>query len=76
MGIIARQQGTDYVIASDRNTGDARTNRPPKGKPSEQYEVWTGSAWSAEMTEAKKFESSDDADEYVRANFSRVTAQG
>ena len=76
MGIIARQNGKDYVIASDRNTGDAKTNRPPKGKPSEQYEVWTGSAWSAEMGDAKKFETSDDVDEYVRANFSRVTGQG
>ena len=75
MGIIVRQQGCEYVIASDRLTGEARTKKAPKGRPSESYEVWTGDIWSSEMIAAKKFGSPDDADEYVRANFAQVTAQ-
>ena len=76
MGIMTRKLGTEYVISSDRSATDAPVNRAPKSRPSESYEVWTGDAWSAEMTAAKKFESLDDADEYVRANFKKVTGQG
>lgn len=75
MGIITRQLDGQFVIASDRSTGDARTNRPPKGKPSDTFEVWSGDAWSTEMSIAKKFETMDDADEYVRAHYQKVTAQ-
>ena len=76
MGIMTRQRGTEYVIASDRSTGEARTNRPPKGKPAESYEVWTGDIWSTQMADAKTFTTLDTADEYVRANFNQVTKQG
>ena len=75
MGIMTRLQGTEYVIASDRGTGDARTNRPPKRSPGDSYEVWTGNTWSTQMTDAKKFDTPDNADEYVRANFARVNTQ-
>jgi hypothetical protein len=36
--------------------------------------VWTGGGWSANNEEAMMFESLDDADEYVRANYARVSA--
>jgi hypothetical protein len=75
MGILTRKQGTDYVIGSDRSATDAPTGRAPKGRPSDSYEVWTGEAWSAVVTEAMTFDTLDDADEYVRANFSKVTGQ-
>jgi hypothetical protein len=76
MGILTRKQGTDYVIGSDRNTTDAPTNRAPKGRSSsDSMAVWTGEAWSAQTTDAMTFATLDDADEYVRANFAKVTAQ-
>lgn len=75
MGILARERDGAFVIASDRRTGEARTKKPPKGKPSESYEVWTGDAWSARMGDAKSFETLDLADEYIRANYSQVTSQ-
>ena len=76
MGIMTRQRDAAFVIASDRSSGEARTKKPPKGKPADVYEVWTGEAWSAQMTQAKTFGSEDDADEYIRANFAQVTSQG
>lgn len=76
MGIMTRQRGVEFIIASDRSTGEARTKKPPKGKPAGMYEVWTGMSWTAQMTEAKIFDSEDDADEYIRANFAQVTSQG
>jgi hypothetical protein len=75
MGIMTCKQGAEYVIGSDRSTADAPTSRPPKGRPSGSLEVWTGEAWSAVMTEAMTFDTLANADEYVRANFSKVTAQ-
>jgi hypothetical protein len=75
MGIMTCKQGTEYVIGSDRSATDAPTNRPPKGRPSGSLEVWTGETWSAVMTDAKTFGTLNDADEYVRANFSKVTGQ-
>jgi hypothetical protein len=73
MGIMTRRQGAGFVISSDRSASDAPTNRPPKGRPTESYEVWTDSGWSAVMSEAKTFGTLDDADDYVRINFARVT---
>jgi hypothetical protein len=70
---MTRRQGTAYVIGSDRSVTDAPTNKAPKGKPSDNYEVWTGEAWSAVMSDAQTFETLDSADEYVRANFEKVT---
>lgn len=75
MGILTRKLGTEYVIGSDRCATDAPVSRAPKSRPSGSYEVWTGDAWSAEMTAAKTFGTLDDADEYVRANFKKVTGQ-
>jgi hypothetical protein len=75
MGILTRKQGTDYVIGSDRFETDAPTARLPKGPLSKNSAVWTGKTWSAVMTEAMTFHTLDDADEYVRANFSKVVGQ-
>ena len=75
MGIMTRQQGTDYVITSDRSSDDTRTSRAPKNAKPEVYEVWTGERWSADMGEAMPFETLDDADDYVRANYPQVAAQ-
>ncbi len=40
-----------------------------------KYRVWTGDSWSTDVSEAKTFASMDQADEYVRANYARVTGQ-
>jgi hypothetical protein len=75
MGILTRKQGTGYVIGSDRSATDAPTARAPKSPVSAGIAVWTGETWSAVMTEAMTFDTLDDADEYVRANFSKVAGQ-
>jgi hypothetical protein len=69
MGILTLQQDGKYVISSDRSMTDAPVNRPPKGKPSGEYEVWTGDAWSSLKTDAMTFATLDEADEYVKANY-------
>ena len=71
MGVITRLQGAAYVICSDRSSTDNPTNSAPKGLPS--FEVWTGEKWSAVMADAKTFSSLDEGDEYIRANFAKVT---
>jgi hypothetical protein len=73
MGILTLQQDGKYVISSDRRMTDAPANRPPKGKPYGDYEVWTGSAWSSTKSEAMTFAALDDADEYVKANYRRLS---
>jgi hypothetical protein len=73
MGIMTRRQGTEFVISSDRGANDAPTSKAPKGRPSENYEVWNGDNWSTISTDAKTFDTLDAADDYVRANFSKVT---
>ena len=75
MGILTRKQGAGFVIGSDRNATDAPTPRPPKGRLSDSIAVWTGEIWSAVMTDEMTFETLDDADEYVRVNFSKVAGQ-
>ena len=75
MGILTRKQGGDFVISSDRWATDAPTSRAPKMRPSNSLAVWTGESWSDVMTDAKTFETLDDADEYVKANFSNLAGQ-
>ena len=75
MGILTRKQGTGYVIGSDRFATDAPTTRAPKSPLTTSIAVWTGESWSAEMAEAMMFDTLDNADEYVRANFSKVAGQ-
>jgi len=73
MGILTLQQDGQFVISSDRVMTDSPVNRPPKGKPSDNYQVWTGDAWSAEHADAMTFRTMDAADEYVKANYQRLT---
>jgi hypothetical protein len=73
MGILTLQQDGKYVISSDRSITDAPVNRPPKGKPSGDYQVWTGDSWSLVKSEATTFNSLDEADQYVKANYGRLT---
>jgi hypothetical protein len=73
MGILTLAQDGKYVISSDRDMGDAPVNRPPKGKPSANYQVWSGEAWSAVLSDATTFSTLDEADEYVRANYRRLS---
>jgi uncharacterized protein (DUF736 family) len=72
MGVMARKLGEDFIITSDRVLGEVPTVRAPKKRVTEVYQVWTGNAWSATMTEAKTFMTLDVADEYVRANYMQV----
>jgi hypothetical protein len=73
MGILTRQQGETFVITSDR-IADAVPSRQAPRRLSDVYQVWTGATWSTNMAEALSFASMDAADEYVRANFSKVTS--
>ena len=73
MGILTRQQGEVFVITSDRQTGASPTARAPI-RVGEEYQVWNGANWSVVKEEAACFASLEAADEYVRANFSKVTA--
>jgi len=73
MGILTLQQGEEYVITSDRCTTDAPTKRAPKRRPSANYQVWTGDAWSPAKIAAMSFGTLDEADEYVRANYCRLS---
>ncbi len=75
MGFLTRKQGPGFVIGSDRSVTDAPTNRPPKLCPTDSLVVWTGKGWSDQTMEALSFDTLDDADEYVRANFSTVSGQ-
>ena len=73
MGILTLQQDEKFVISSDRSITDAPVNRPPKGTPSDDYQVWTGDSWSLEKTDATTFGTLDEADEYVKANYRRLS---
>ena len=72
MGILTRRQGTKYVITSDRDSHDAPSNRPPR-RLADAYRVWTGADWSTSAASALMFDSLDEADDYVRAHYSKVT---
>jgi hypothetical protein len=72
MGVMARKAGEEFIITSDRVAGEVPSVRAPKKRVSEVYQVWTGNAWSATMTDAKTFMTLDVADEYVRANYVQV----
>jgi hypothetical protein len=73
MGILTLQQDRQFVITSDRNMSDAPVNRPPKGKPSSNYLVWTGAGWSPTQSDAITFATLDLADDYVKANYKQLS---
>ena len=72
MGVMARKAGEEFIITSDRISGELPSVRAPKKRVTEVFQVWTGNAWSATMTDAKTFTTLDVADEYVRANYIQV----
>lgn len=73
MGILTRRQGDVFVITSDRpSDASSPTTRAP-ARLTDVYQVWTGARWSTSREDAVSFASLDAADEYVRANFSKVT---
>ncbi len=75
MGILTLLQDGKYVISSDRSITAAPVSRPPKGKPSGNYQVWTGDSWSSLHADATTFGTLDEADEYVKANYRRLTGR-
>ena len=74
MGIMTRKRGEVFLITSDLSVGAAPSNRPPK-RSADMALVWTGTAWSAEIAEAKPFATLDAADEYTRANYNRLSGK-
>lgn len=74
MGILTRKQGTKYVISSDRDLDHKTSKRAPR-TASDVYQVWTGIEWSTNLSDALGFDSLDDADEYVRANYNKVVGK-
>jgi hypothetical protein len=72
MGILTRKQGEVFVISSDHTGAGVVKTRPPR-RLDEPYYVWTGSMWSSNITEAVLFDSLDEADEYVRANYHKLS---
>jgi hypothetical protein len=73
MGILTLEQDGKYVISSDRSITDPPVNRPPKGVPSGDYQVWTGDSWSLVKASATTFGTLDEADQYVKANYPRLS---
>jgi hypothetical protein len=73
MGIMTRRQGEQFVITSDRMSHSTPTLRAPR-RMTDNYQVWTGSVWSATIADAILFATADLADEYMRANYAKVTA--
>src|SRR5262249_44142710 len=72
MGILTRKQGERFVVSSDRASPGGGNRAPPSVR--EPYQVWTGFEWSSNVDAAVFFQSMDDADEYVRANFPKLMA--
>lgn len=72
MGIMSRKVGELFVVTTDRMAGDPPTNSPPKRPVS--FRVWTNAGWSTEHADAQTFPSLDTADEFVRANYAKVSA--
>jgi hypothetical protein len=75
MGVMTRDRGEGFVITSDRGPDETKNTRVAK-KMSSTYLVWTGDSWSAVMTDAKTFATEEAADDYIRANSSRVMKDG
>jgi hypothetical protein len=70
MGILTRKQSEQFVISSDHANPQATNKRA--GRMDAAYQVWTGNTWSADNGAALMFESLEIADEYVRANYSKL----
>jgi hypothetical protein len=75
MGVMARDQGDEFVVTSDRTLGESKNTHAAK-KLSRTYLVWTGDSWSSVMADAKTFATAEAADEYIRVNSERVMKDG
>jgi hypothetical protein len=73
MGILTRKQGEQFVISSDHASPGARKTRAPRHLINEPYYVWTGAIWSSDQALAVLFGSLEDADDYVRMNYSKLS---
>lgn len=73
MGILTRRFGDSFVISSDQAPGETPSKRAAP-RPSEVYQVWTGATWSPDATVALSFASLAQADEYVKANYAKMSA--
>ena len=73
MGIITGKREDRYMIFSDRSDGQAPTKKAQKRPNLDQ--MWTGNQWSLNVIDALCFGTLDAADEYVRANYSRLMAK-
>ncbi len=72
MGILTRRQDDMFVITSDQPAGTSAKTRAP-ARLNDDYEVWTGTGWSTSKAEAISFATLDAADEYVRANYAKIS---
>ncbi len=75
MGVMARKRGELHIITSDRLSAGDPAKAAPK-RVSESDAVWTGSGWSFTVADAMTFPTLDEADEYLRANYTRVMKDG
>ena len=75
MGVMVRKRDERFVITSDRKPDDASNKRAPKNL-SDTYLVWTGDGWSSDITNAEIFDSTEAAEDYIRANSDRVMKYG
>jgi hypothetical protein len=73
MGILTRKQDERFVISSDHANPGGTVKRAPR-RLNEPYLVWTGAGWSPDIAEALLFDTLDTADEYVRANYSKLAS--
>ena len=73
MGIMTRKRGEKYLITSDRILNDAPSQRAPK-RLLDECLFWTGDTWSMALSEGKAFDTLDEADEYTRANYARISS--
>lgn len=73
MGVMPRKSGEHFIITSDRSAGELPNKSAPKKRMADDVlQVWTGSAWSPSHADAALFAGLDAADDYIRANFTRV----
>src|SRR5450631_4168974 len=73
MGILTRRHGEAFVISSDQPPGALPSKRAAP-RLSDVYQVWTGATWSPDATEALNFDTLAAADDYVKANYAKVSA--
>ncbi len=69
MGIIPRRVAENFVITSDRDDTNSR-RAPPRLL--DTYLVWTGDAWSKAVDQGRRFETLEDAEDYLRVHMKEI----